>query len=52
MVTRHRSSRPDVAMVIALAVGVYAWVMGVLLEAFAAWIAAGGSALLRYSGFR
>jgi len=51
MVTRH-SPKVDVPVLVTLAVGVYIWVMGVLLIAFGTWIAAGGGAFLRYAGFR
>jgi len=30
---------------------VYVWVMAVLLEMFGLWVAATGSALLRYAGY-
>ena len=51
MITSH-SPKPEVAIVVTMAVGLYVWVMGVLLAAFGSWIAAGGGALLRYAGFR
>jgi uncharacterized membrane protein YdbT with pleckstrin-like domain len=53
VIARH-APRPEVTIVVtvAAAVGVYVWVMGLLLQAFGSWIAAGGGALLRYAGFR
>ena len=51
MIIPH-APRSEVAIVITVAVAVYVWVMGLLLQAFGTWIAAGGGALLRYAGFR
>jgi len=51
-VVTHHSPKVDVAVLVMLAVGVYARVTGILLAAFGTWIAAGGDALLRYAGCR
>ena len=51
MITPH-APRSEVAIVVTAAVGLYLWVMGLLLQAFGTWIASGGEALLRYAGFR
>jgi hypothetical protein len=40
-----------VLVMITTIVGVYVWVMRLLLEMFAAWVTAGSGALLRYAGY-
>lgn len=47
----NRETDSAVLVMITAIVGAYLCVMRLLLEMFAAWVTAGGGALLRYAGY-